>query len=126
MNRRAKNNTREAMERYLREREAAWDDPVLARPEGQIGYETGDGSFRSIEQGRGRPAAFMSNNLQTFQSQQAALFIHEEMEAFRKAHKDPRVTKEVREEFWRIAQRRYPEAVESVVWDRIRMNRRRL
>lgn len=104
---------------YLREREQTWAEPVLSTPD----------NFMWILQGeprRGRPFAFFSNDATTFQSKQAAAFINNEMKIFRARNQVSRVPGQFRKELWKIAERRYPDAVESAVFEYIRMNKKRL
>jgi hypothetical protein len=115
--------------RYLREREQAWEAPrltTLVETGGRVGHTKEDGSFEAMERRPGRPAAFMNCNPKIFQSWEAACFVFEEMTTFKAAHGVSRAPNGLRAELWKIAQHRYPAAVESAVFDYIRMYKKRL
>lgn len=118
---------RRALARHEQERQAVWSEPpsFLSAPE-NIGFTGDDGAFREIKRQPGKQHAFRSRSNKTFQSHEAAQFINEEMRLFRENNGVTRVRKLVRDRFWEIAKVRYPEAKESVVWDHVRMNRKRL
>jgi hypothetical protein len=104
---------------YLREREQTWPAPVHVTPENFMGYP-------QREPRLGRPVAFYSRDAATFQTKQAAAFIHNELKIFRARNQVSRVPPQLRKELWKIAERRYPDALESAVFEYIRMNRKRL
>jgi hypothetical protein len=117
---------RRALARHEQERQAVWSEPpqLLNAPE-QYTVEGSEG-FIPLERRPGRQEAFYNRNMRTFQSREAAQFVHEEMQLFREHNEVPRVPKLVRNRFWQIAKSRYPAAEESIVWDHVRMNRKRL
>lgn len=118
---------RRALARFEQERQAAWTEqkPLLNAPE-KIGFIGRDGAFREIKREPGKQDAWRSRNVKTFQSHEAAQFIHEEMQLFRQQNNVMRVHELVRRRLWEIAKARYPAADEIIVWDHVRMNRKRL
>lgn len=117
---------RRALALHEQQRAAIWSDPptLLIAPE-RLGFTGKDDQFHEINRRPGRQEAWRNRNVRTFQSHEAAKFVHDEMRLFREQNGITRVRKFVRVRFWKIAKARYPAAEESIVWDHIRMNRKR-
>jgi hypothetical protein len=122
-----KDEARAALQRHEAQRREAWSTPpVLLNSPEQYFFEGNDGRSHEVKRRPGRQVALYNRNARTFQSHKAAQFIHEEMQIFRSDNDVTRVHKLVRDRFWEIAKARYPQAEESIVWDHVRMNRKRL
>ncbi|MFK4510379.1 hypothetical protein [Bradyrhizobium daqingense] len=111
------------IEAYLHERERSWDkEPLLAAP-AKIGVVIDD-AWKELERRPGRQPAHRNSKARTYQSYNAAMLIHEEMQHYRATFGVERVPKLFRDKLWTLIHRLYPAAEESIVWDHIRLNRR--
>jgi hypothetical protein len=111
---------RHALAQHEQERQAVWSEPALLLIAPDHVWQV------PIQRRQGRQRLFINRNAKTFQSYEAAKFINEEMNRFRYRNGITRVRKFVRERFWAIAKARFPDAEETIVWDHIRMNRKRI